>query len=261
MSHRNREDWDEIWDGSDIPEWDYLSQVILDILRHETSGIGAKLVLEAGSGTGRISLKLAKMGAQVALLDNSQNAVDFSRRLFSKEGISADIIKADIHKMPYPDGAFDVVWNAGVIEHFTGREQADVLFEMARVCKKGGRIITINPYAKCGVHALGVSIMKRLGIYPFGKEVPITTIKEMEKVIGCRLKQPEYSTGFMVLWVGLFKRLTLFPAGFIFKVPLWLLNKFFCALDGSFAGEALRKLDLWLAKIFGGYLLVSVLEK
>lgn len=220
-----------------------------------------KRILEAGSGSGRISLRLAKENAVVSLLDNSAHAINFSKDLFEKAGERLNIACASIHAMPYNNETFDVVWNAGVIEHFVGKEQKEVLREMARVCKKGGLIITINPYAKSILHSFGKFIIEKMKRYPFGDEVPVTTLKGISDTLGCELKKDEYSIGFIVLWVGMFKRLTLLPMGKVFKLPLSILNEVFCYLDSSFFGQILKKIDRFASKLFGEYLLVTIFKK
>jgi len=63
--------WNSIWRKmkNQISQWDDLSQLIYEILQEEIGDITNKHLLEAGSGTGTISLKLSSMGAKVALLD------------------------------------------------------------------------------------------------------------------------------------------------------------------------------------------------
>ena len=261
MIPHHHEDWDEIWGKDDVPDWDYLSQIILVALKNEISDIEGKGILEAGSGTGRISLRLARKGAAVSLLDNSARAINFSKWLFEKSSEKPNIVCASIDAMPYVSNTFDVVWNAGVVEHFVGKEQEKILSEMIRVCKSGGLIITINPYAKSILHSFGRFIIEKLGRYPFGDEVPVTTLKDKSDALGCELKKDEYSIGFIALWVGMFKRLTLLPLGKIFKLPLLAFNKTFCWVDSSFLGKILRRTDLFTSRLFGGYLLVTVFKK
>lgn len=258
---RDHEDWDKIWGSDRVPDWDYLSQVILRILEDEAGPINGKAMLEAGSGTGRISLRLARAGAAATLLDNSARAIDFSSTLFARDGRKAVITCASIDAMPYAADSFDVVWNAGVVEHFIGGEQDRVLKEMARVCRRGGLIVTINPYAKSILHSFGKFVIERMGRYPFGDEVPIITLKDKGGILGCELKKREYSAGFIVLWVGMFKRLTLLPAGKIFRPLERSLNAIACFIDSSFCGKVLRRVDLILSRLFGGYLLVTVFKK
>lgn len=261
MTGRHDEHWDDVWREKDLPDWDYLSQVILGVLKKEALGLTGKKVLEAGSGSGRISLKASEEGASVYLLDNSPEAIDFSKKLFLRKGRQSDITCASLFDMPYQSDSFDLVWNAGVIEHFTGDVQLSALKEMVRVCKRGGFVITLNPYAGSILHTVGKFLIEKMAKYPFGEEIPIKTLKDKGALLGCELYNKEYSIGFIVLFVGMFKRLTLLPMGFIFKPILAILNYISCGLDSSFLGGALRRMDLLFSKLFGGYLLVSVFKK
>ena len=255
-------DWKQVWrSNSKIPAWDYLSQVILSVLESEICSFQNKNILEAGSGTGRISLRLAKKGAKVYLMDNELEAITFSGRVFDKAKMPAFFTLASILDMPYASNSFDIVWNAGVIEHFTGDVQKTSVKEMLRVCKKEGLVVTLNPYAKSLLHSIGKFIIERIADYPFADEVPVTTLSVYAPELGCRLKKSEFSVGFIVFIPGMFKRLSLLPVGFIFNPLLEVCNKLFCLLDNSFLRKPLRRIDLWLSRIFGGYLLVTVFEK
>ncbi len=261
MEKVEHSDWKQIWGDKKIPEWDYLSQVILSVLESEICDFRDKKILETGSGTGRISLRLAKRGAKIYLMDKEPEAIAFSRKIFNEEKIPASLNLASILDMPYASDTFDIVWNAGVIEHFTGDVQKSSVREMLRVCKKGGLVVTLNPYAKSFLHSIGKSIIERITDYPFTDEVPITTLSAYVTELGCRLKKSEFSVGFIVFISGMFKRLSLLPAGFIFNLIFEGCNRLFCLLDNSFLRRPLRKVDLWLSRLFGGYLLVTVFEK
>lgn len=254
-------DWNEVWGGRNIAKWDYLSQVIYVVLKSEIGNLEDKIILEAGSGSGRISLRLTKEKARAYLLDNSLGAIRLSKKIFVNAAEKLNIVCASIYQIPYPNRTFDIVWNAGVIEHFIGEEQGLALREMMRVCRRGGLVITINPYANSILHTFGKFIIEKLVRYPFGREIPIRTLKDKISVLDCELKKEEYSIGFILLWVGMFKRLALLPMGNVFYPFLSILNKTFCYFDESFLGSILRKIDLFLSKLFGGYLLVSIFKK
>ena len=74
--------WDKVWqDKNNLTEWDYLSQIVVEILISETPFIETTAI-EVGSGSGRISHKLAQLGAKVTLLDISQQAIKEGEKLF-----------------------------------------------------------------------------------------------------------------------------------------------------------------------------------
>lgn len=71
-------------------------------------------------------------------------------------------VARDEYSFPVPDGTFDVVFSAQVIEHV--RKIWVWVKELARVCKRGGHVITINPVS-WPYHAAPVDCWR---IYPEG---------------------------------------------------------------------------------------------
>ena len=128
--------------------------------------------------------------------------------------------------------------------------------------KPDGFVITLNPNKSSFLHYYGKRFLDLFGKYAYTDEVNIFSLDTQAEKAGGHLTQKEYSVGFFVLFVGLFIQLkspSLLGrfAFFIFKV----LNVFFTALDRSFIGGILFKLDKILSRIFGGYLLVSKIRK
>lgn len=231
--------WNEIWkETKELPCWDDLSQLIYDALVKQINNFNKKKILEAGSGTGRISLRLARNGARVYLIDSSQSAINISKELFKKEEIKADFKCASIFKIPYPDNFFDIVWNAGVLEHFEKEKQIQAIKEMVRVSKKNGLIITFNPYSKAIFYRIGKWFGEKRGRWIAGYEKPVKTLKEDFKRNGIKYIN-EYDVGFKET----LRFLGYIPYGrFLIKI-IDKLEKFFVYLN------------------FKGYLLVSIGKK
>ncbi len=101
--------------------------------------------LEVGSGPGHDSLPLAERGFRVTGVDLSRNGLVAGRDLYAREGRVLDAVRADIRALPFRDGSFDFVWNAGVLEHFTDPDVARVLSEMRRVARGGGTVLAVVP--------------------------------------------------------------------------------------------------------------------
>ena len=95
-------------------------------------------VLDVGTGTGRHALRLAARGARVTAIDFSDEMVAKAR---AKKG--ADRVRFENHdvteRLPYPDGSFDRVLSALVLEHVPDVEA--FLRELARVTRADGRIV------------------------------------------------------------------------------------------------------------------------
>lgn len=71
-------------------------------------------VLEAGSGRGGLGLHLAKLGADVTLLDFSQSALDQAEKAYASLGLSVKTVKGDV---THPDLEFSQKFDLIVDSH------------------------------------------------------------------------------------------------------------------------------------------------
>jgi len=136
-----------------------------------------KLILEAGCGTGRLCCLLARdfPNLRVIGIDISPNSLKIANLLkeyLHVSNVSFEI--GDLFQIPYPDNYFDVVFNEGVIEHYSLRNNAnyiDAFKEMIRVTKKGGKIIIAVPNWYNFPHTLYKWALNKLGKkYIYGYE-------------------------------------------------------------------------------------------
>jgi ubiquinone/menaquinone biosynthesis C-methylase UbiE len=122
-------------------EWERILKPLLP----EDTGIR---ILDAGGGTGRLTLPLAKLGYQVTLTDLSPGMLAVAREKLQKEGLlnRVAIKEADVASMPFSDEAFDLV----VCLHgpFCNADSFVAAKELTRVLKRGGLIIvdTLSRY-------------------------------------------------------------------------------------------------------------------
>lgn len=101
--------------------------------------------LDVGSGPAHDSLPLAERGFRVTGVDLSRNGLLAGRDLYAREGRPLDAARGDVRALPFRDGAFDFVWNAGVLEHFEDADVVRILREMRRVAKPGGTVLVAVP--------------------------------------------------------------------------------------------------------------------
>ena len=255
-------DWDQVYEDSfESGGWSYLSRMIIRTIGREVGDVKGKSFIELGCGSGRNSMRLAKKGGKVTLLDLSAKVLEQAKAHYQSEGVPADFIQGSIFEIPVPDDTYPVVWNAGVIEHWVGEEQVACIREMLRITRQDGMVVTLNPN-KHSLHEYGKRVLTKMGQYAYTDEHNIDTLKEQGRKAGGHLVKKEYSVGFFVLFVGLFiqfrpKNLFGKLSYAIFKV----LNGIFTLIDKSPLGTMVYHLDLLLSRIFGGYLLVSVLRK
>lgn len=94
------------------------------------SGKGRK-ALDLGCGDGYWSRRLQKANWVVTSADGYDMRLPKAQQLNFEE------------KLPFPDNEFDLIWCSEVIEHIHNVEQ--LITEMRRITKSGGRIITTTP--------------------------------------------------------------------------------------------------------------------
>ena len=109
-----------------------LKEIIYSFLK------GHKLVLDAGTGTGRFAIYLAQRGIDVVAIDSSEEMVKIAREKAEREGCQDRIqfIVADIENLPLKDSSFDGFCSIIVLIHLVSRERA--VGELLRTLKSGG---------------------------------------------------------------------------------------------------------------------------
>lgn len=102
-------------------------------------------LLELGCGPSTLTLSVAHRIRELVGLDISEEALRQARENQRRLGVTnATFVNADCRAVPFRD-AFDVVWSAGLIEHFFERD-VDVVREHLKATKPGGRAIMSVPY-------------------------------------------------------------------------------------------------------------------
>ena len=111
----------------------YERPAMLDLL----GDVAGRHILDAGCGSGALSVELRARGAHVAGFDSSTEMLEFARR---RLGPDADLRVVDLaDPLPYDDGMFDDV-AASLVLHYL-RDWSAPLAELRRVLKPGGRLV------------------------------------------------------------------------------------------------------------------------
>jgi ubiquinone/menaquinone biosynthesis C-methylase UbiE len=95
-------------------------------------------VLDVATGSGVVAIPAAGTGAEVVGVDITPELLDVGRR----SGAPVEWVEADVQRMPFEDGEFDVVLSC-VGAMFAPDQQA-AADEMLRVCRPGGRLGLIS---------------------------------------------------------------------------------------------------------------------
>jgi ubiquinone/menaquinone biosynthesis C-methylase UbiE len=115
--------------------WDNFEQ---NYLKGHIRSVKGKKVLDAGAGTGRLSIRLFDAGADVTALDISPEMLS----VLHKKNPDIKTIEGDLENMPFPDDTFDMVFSSLALVHLKKIEL--FLDECYRVLKDDGRLILVN---------------------------------------------------------------------------------------------------------------------
>src|ERR1043166_215848 len=143
-----RRKWDSYYESLPLVEEDDSTRRFNEQFVERVSAFlpGGSEILEAGCGAGWQSLALARTGRfNISVMDFSPTALDYSRRVFERQHVTARFLEGDIRDPGTP--AFDLVFNAGVLEHYTFEEQAALIRGMARFSRR--YVLVLVPNALC----------------------------------------------------------------------------------------------------------------
>ena len=114
-----------------------------DRLEDETltaTGVGAKSVLELGTGTGETARRVLNRhpDAQLIGIDASPGMVNVARA-----SLPADRVKLVVGRLedPLPEGSFDLVVSALAVHHLEGTDKADLFRRIASRLDPAGRFV------------------------------------------------------------------------------------------------------------------------
>lgn len=100
--------------------------------------------LEIGCAPGKMLAWVAnKFDACVSGIDYAETGIEMSKKLFLSLGMEADLRCEDLFDTTFKSGSFDVVYSAGLIEHFD--DPSDVVRRHIDLCKPGGISIIAVP--------------------------------------------------------------------------------------------------------------------
>lgn len=136
--------WESYWKGhtQDIDDtYSTGGRLVREVLAD--GSVEGKLVMEIGAGSGRDLLALAKLGAHGIVLDYSPASLKLVKQQAEAQGIPVMFVQADATRMPFRDGAIDISFHQGLLEHF--RDPMPLLKENARITRSGGRVLVDVP--------------------------------------------------------------------------------------------------------------------
>lgn len=130
--------------------------------------------LDVGCGGGGASMLAAGRGAVISGLDATEPLLEIARQRMP----NGDFRQGDMERLPFEDGAFDVVFAANCVQFPANRETA--VSELRRVCAENGRIVA--------------------GL--FGPPDKVTVIKPLQTVAAALPKAPDGPNPFALSMPG-----------------------------------------------------------
>ncbi len=183
-TEREKNKWDAYYES--LPDYAIdaptaiFNQEIVDAIKALLPAGGS--VLEAGCGGGNQSVALAQQGLDVAVLDFSRQALDYAERQFARAEAKGRFIEDDAFAIREPE--FDLVFNSGVLEHYTIEEQARFLRGMASRSRR--YVMVLVPNSACYWYWIWRIVKTSREGWPFGKEVPTADLSAAFELAGLK---------------------------------------------------------------------------
>ena len=204
-----------------------------------------KLILEAGSGSGEMGLRMAIKGNRVVMMDTSPAGLLHAKRRTQDLQVDTHPVRASVFHLPFKSDVFGGVFNAGVLDHFGPDYRRRALSEMIRVAKTGRRIAVLTNDARSFVHPRAMKHAQRKGTWPHGYKAALSSLRAEVKSADTKCKVKELSRGFISQFE--FLRYYLPPESSTVRLFFWFY--FVISLPLSFLNY------------FPGQYLVTVIEK
>jgi len=124
-------------------------------------------VLDVGCGDGGFLYRMYLKGWSVVGLDFDKDAIEAAREQYGEFGL--EFLQTDLTSARFSDNSFDAVTMNHVIEHVS--QPTELLAEVRRVLKPGGRLVSITPNIQSWAHSLfkecwrGLEIPRHLQIF------------------------------------------------------------------------------------------------
>lgn len=101
-------------------------------------------VLDVACGPGIVACAFAEVAGHVTGIDITEKMIEEAKKLSKTNSITNASFKVgDVTSLPFEDNQFSVVISRYTFHHFV--DAKEVLHEMVRVCKHGGRVLVADP--------------------------------------------------------------------------------------------------------------------
>ena len=144
------------------------------------------VVLDIGCGTGTlaVAIKCAHPGVTVIGVDPDQPALDRAVRKASRAGVMIRFDRGFADALEHADAMFDRVFSSMMFHHLGRNERSQVLSEVRRVLKPGGRLEFLDLAA--GTHSFFARMLHPPPVTQTGEDRMLARMREAGLVNGAR---------------------------------------------------------------------------
>lgn len=192
-----KEDWETISRSYTVASTPAETGLADEIVRMLSEGgfPPPRSLLEAGCGSGHLSLLLRKAGYATDLLDFSDTAIAKAQAVFQAafgDERGSQFILGDLMELPTVVGTrrYDVVWNSGVLEHFSRDMLQRALTQMKAAAREAVLFIVPNPDSL--IYLAYRSKMLSMGRWDVGVEFLRQDYADVAKATGLELVASGY---------------------------------------------------------------------
>jgi ubiquinone/menaquinone biosynthesis C-methylase UbiE len=142
------------------------------------------VVLDIGCGTGTlaVAIKRAHPGVTVTGVDPDQPALDRAVRKASRAGVTIRFDRGFADALEHADATFDRVFSSMMFHHLGRNERSQVLSEVRRVLKPGGRLEFLDLAA--GTHSFFARMLHPPPVTQTGEDRMLARMREAGLVNG-----------------------------------------------------------------------------
>lgn len=190
-----------VWDNL----WDNYSKVDIISLMNEQSGITLRSefisllnkffvlknskILEVGCGSGQTLVELSFRQAKCMGIDISDKSVKLASEISKKFNTNnCNFQVGDGFNLSFKKKSFDLVYNLGVIEHFSDSDIIKMLKEMGRV---GKYVVLGVPFSKSKIYKLTKEFCQSNNTWEYGFERDFESLKCLVEKAGLKLLHEE----------------------------------------------------------------------
>lgn len=121
----------------------WTSDVNREVVRSLAPAEG-ECVVDLGAGVGAATVEAARSGATIVAVDPMayMRRILRLRRSWQRHRAAIRVVEGAAESIPLEDASVDALWTVNTIHHWTERDRASR--ELARVMKKGGRVLLVD---------------------------------------------------------------------------------------------------------------------